>query len=299
MNVPQLSLRSFGQGILTSRPSAPAFIFLSALVIMSVVSASAQEAAAAPDASTVELPPEVVEAFPDSPFIKDGKLDVDAVVEHFEDLYRSDSSIARAELTVTRPRRSRTMGMKVWTKGEEKALILIESPAREKGTATLKVEKNLWNYMPRIRRTVRIPPSMMLSSWMGSDFTNDDLVKESSLLEDYTYAVEGRSEDPPGWIIRFDARPDVVGLWNRFELTMSEDGTLPLQARYYDRRDRHSRTVYWSDVKTFDGKEIPSHMLLVPEDEEDQRTELVYLDIDFDVKVPDDTFSLSRLEQKR
>ncbi len=116
----------------------------------------------------------------DHPFVKDGQVDVDAVVKYFEDLYRSDSSISVAKLTVTKPRRKRTLEMKIWTRGEEKALIVIRNPARERGTATLKVDKNLWNYLPRIKRTIRIPPSMMLASWMGSDFTNDGLVKESS-----------------------------------------------------------------------------------------------------------------------
>jgi len=259
-----------------------------------------------------EVPPAVPESF-----TKDGKLDLDAVVDHFENLYRSDSSISEAELIVSKPRRTKSMQMKMWTKGEEKALIIIQSPAREKGIATLKVDKNLWNYFPRIRRTIRIPPSMMLAPWMGSDFTNDDLVRESSFREDYTYELGGRSEDPPGWLVTFTARPGTVGLWNRFELVVSDDGLLPVQARYYDRKDRLARTLYWDEVKEFDGRLIPAHMTLIPEDEEEgqdaqeappqdgeevapeEKTELRYLDIDFDVEVPESTFSLSELEQKR
>ena len=245
-------------------------------------------------------PPDLTGATLAPAFInKDGELDIDAVVKHFEDLYRSDSSRSLAELTVTRPRRQRTMTMEVWTRGEEKALIVIQSPAREKGTATLKVDKNLWNYLPRIKRTIRIPPSMMLASWMGSDFTNDDLVKESSYRDDYTYRVAGRSEDPAGWLIEFTAKPGIVGLWKRFELIVSEDGTLPLRARHYDRKDRLSRLVYWKDVKVFDGRRIPSRLLLVPVDQEGHRTEMVYQDIDFDLAVPASTFSLSALERKR
>lgn len=232
-------------------------------------------------------------------FVKDGKLDLNAVVEYFEDLYRSEKSISTAELTVTKPRRKRTFRMKVWTKGEEKALVVILSPAREKGIATLKVEKNLWNYLPRIKRTIRIPPSMMLGSWMGSDFTNDDLVRESSYSKDYTYELVGRSDHPPGWLIKFDAKPDVVGLWKRLELVVSEDGRIPVTSTYYDRKDRLARTIYWDTVKEFDGRRLPSHLTLIPEDKEGHKTEMVYLDIDFDVEVPDSTFSLSALERKR
>lgn len=262
-------------------------------------SAEAPEAPAPapPDAGTPETgqPPQP----PDDAFFKDGKLDLDAVVEHFEDLYRSTSSVGEAELTVVKPRRTRTMRMKMWTRGREKALIVVQAPPREKGTATLKVDRNLWNYLPRIRRTIRIPPSMMLASWMGSDFTNEDLVRDSSYRDDYTHRLMGRSQDPPGWLIRFDAKPGIVGLWERLELVVSDSGRIPLQAKYFDRKGRLARTLYWDEVKEFDGRRLPSHMRLVPEDEEGHRTEMRYLDLDFKVDVPDRTFSLSRLEQSR
>ena len=232
-------------------------------------------------------------------FVKDGQVDVDAVVKYFEELYRSESSIAVAKLIVTNPRRERALQMKMWTRGEERALVVVQSPAREKGTSTLKVDKNLWNYLPRIKRTIRIPPSMMLASWMGSDFTNDDLVKESSYSKDYVYELVGPSEEPKGWLVRFNAKPDIVGLWNRFELVVSEDATIPLQAKYYDRKDRLARTMHWSEVRVFDGKRIPARMTLIPEDKEGHKTEMIYLEIDFDVKVSKATFSLSNLEQKR
>jgi outer membrane lipoprotein-sorting protein len=234
-------------------------------------------------------------------FVKDGRLDLKAAVDYFEDLYRSDSSISEAKLIVTRPNQTRTMQMRVWTRGKDKALIVIEEPIRDKGTATLKVDKNLWNYLPKIRRTIRIPPSMMLASWMGSDFTNDDLARESSYTEDYDYELVGRSDDPAGWLVRFKAKPDTVGLWNGFEVVLSDDGTIPLLSRYYDRKDRLSRTMYFTDVKEFDGRHIPSHMTLLPEDEEKKghKTEMIYLKMQFDVDVPEDTFSLSRLERQR
>jgi outer membrane lipoprotein-sorting protein len=235
----------------------------------------------------------------DHHFIKDGKLDLKAAVEYFEDLYRSDSSISEVKMTLTRPRNTRALEMKIWTKGKEKSLILIKSPPREKGTATLKVDKNLWNYLPRIKRTIRIPPSMMLVSWMGSDFTNDDLVRESSFSEDYNYELVGPSKDPNGWLINFDAKPDVVGLWKRFELVISEDGKIPIQAGYYDRKDRLARKIFWSEVKDFNGRVIPAKMTLIPEDKEGHKTEMTYIDIDFDVPVPDNTFSLSQLERLR
>jgi len=232
-------------------------------------------------------------------FIRDGKLDVQAVVDYFEDLYRANSSTATARLIVTRPRRTKTMQLQMWTQGREKALIVIQEPAREKGIATLKVGDNLWNYFPRIRRTIRIPPSMMQSAWMGTDFTNDDLVRESRYTTDYFHELIGPIADPNGWLIRFTAKPETVGLWERFDLVVSRDGTIPRQAKYYDRKGRHARTLYWSDVKVFDGRRLPAHLTLIPEGEKGQKTEMIYLALDFDVALPDSTFSLSELERTR
>jgi hypothetical protein len=242
------------------------------------------------------------EARPAPNFVRaDGTFDLDAAVTYFEELYRSDSSISTAELVVVRPRRKRRLTMKVWTEGEEKALVIISDPPREKGTATLKVDDNLWNYLPRIRRTIRIPPSMMLTSWMGSDFTNDDLVRESSYSKDYTYELAGRSTEPDGWIIRFTAKANVVSLWKRFELVVSPEGTIPLQSRWYNRKDELAREITWSDIKVLDGKRLPTRMTLVPTDKDDEghATILVYHAIDFGAQLPPNTFSLSRLEQKR
>lgn len=234
-------------------------------------------------------------------FMKDGELDLQAVVDHFENLYRADSSISTARLKVTKPGRTKTMELKTWTKGEEKALIVIQSPPREKGMATLMVGDNLWNYFPRIRRTIRIPPSMMQSSWMGTDFTNDDLVRETSLDEDYNYKLVGPSEDPNGWLVRFTAKPDVAGLWERFDLVLSPDGRLPIQAKYFDRKGRHARTLYWDQIKIFDDRRIPAHMTLVlrDEDKKGHKTEMTYINIEFNVDIPAGTFSLSELERKR
>jgi outer membrane lipoprotein-sorting protein len=257
-----------------------------------ILSAVAAAAGRAPEDPTPALP---------KSFVKDGKLDIDAAVKHFENMYRSDSSVSTAEIVITKPRRTRTMRMKIWTKGEEKALIVVTAPARQNGTASLRIDKNLWNYDPRIRRTIRIPPSMMMGSWMGSDFTNDDLVKESSYRTDYTYSAAGRSQNPKGWLIKFVAKPNTVGLWKRFEVVLTEDGTLPLLGRYYDRKDRLSRTIRWSEVKEFDGRQLPAKMTLVPADDDKKghRTEMVYHEIEFDLDMPDSMFSLSELERTR
>ncbi len=225
--------------------------------------------------------------------------DLQQVLHRLDELYTASSSTAVAELTVVTPRQTRTVRMKIWSKGDDHALVLIEQPAREKGTATLRVGDNLWNYLPRISRTIRVPPSMMLGSWMGSDFTNDDLVHETSYRHDFESSWGGRSSDPAGFILRMTARKGIVGRWARIDMVLADDGSVPLQARYYDRHGRLARTMRFDDVQQIDGRPVPMRMTLTPQDDPGHRTELRYLELHLNAKVPDSMFSLSRLEQNR
>jgi len=224
--------------------------------------------------------------------------DVEVVLAKLDDLYRSKSSVARVDITVVTPRSTRTMRVKAWTKGEDKALIVVESPSRDADTATLRVGENLWMYLPRVAKTMRIPPSMMLGSWMGTDFTNDDLVKESSLRKDFAARIDKRSSSPPGWWLTLTAKPGVVGRWAQIDLLVSDD-LLPVEERHYDRKRRLARTLTFDRVKKLGGRTLPSRMVVVPADATGKRTEMSYDELALDVDVPDSTFSLARLERKR
>jgi len=223
--------------------------------------------------------------------------DASALLRGMDELFESTGTTARAEIIIVTPKKTRTMQMKFWSKGEEHALMVVESPPRDAGTATLRVEQNLWNYVPKISRTIRVPPSMMMGAWMGSDLTNDDIVKDSSLEDDYDSELVGRSEEPAGWLVRLTAKPDLVGLWSRIEIVFDDDTNLPLMSRSYDRKERLSRTMYFEDARTMGGRLVPTVMRIVPEREEGRSTTFRYLDVEFDVDLPDDTFSLARLER--
>jgi outer membrane lipoprotein-sorting protein len=225
--------------------------------------------------------------------------DVSRLLRQFDEMYESSGTTAQVEITIVKPKKTRILRLRMWGKGEDKALMVIEAPARDAGMATLKVGKNLWNYLPKISRTIRVPPSMMMGSWMGSDLTNDDIVRESSYEEDYTSELVGHSTDPPGWKVRLHARPDIVGLWDRVEVVFSYKDELPVQSQYFDRKGRLSRTMRMGEVKDIGGRRIPMLLTIVPEREEGRRTELRYLRVEFDVEVDDGMFSLSQLERRR
>ncbi|MFA5910525.1 MAG: outer membrane lipoprotein-sorting protein [Vicinamibacterales bacterium] len=222
--------------------------------------------------------------------------DVETLLQHLDDLYRSKSSIARIQIDVTSPRSSRSIRVKAWTRGEEHVLVVIEAPPREAGTATLRVGNNLWNHLPRIARTIRVPPAAMLGSWMGTDFTNDDLVKESSLRKDFNARIDRRSDAPAGWWLALEVKPGVVGRWARIDILVSDD-RLPVEERHFDRKGRLARTMRFDEVRMLGGRRLPARIEMVPTDTQGQKTEMRYLEVQFDVPLPDDTFSLSRLEQ--
>lgn len=224
---------------------------------------------------------------------------LETITANIDALFRSTATESRIEVTIVTPRSTREMRMRSWARGEDRALIVIESPARDEGTATLRRDRSLWNYLPRISRTMRVPPSMMASSWMGTDLTNDDLTQSSTFRRDYDGTVVGRSSDPAGWLVRYDAHEDAVGLWLRVEYVVNDDGTLPLVARFYDRRSELARVMHFEDVREMDGRRIPTRMVIEPVDREGHRTEMRYLSIDFDADVPESTFSLTELERRR
>lgn len=237
------------------------------------------------------LPRQVPAATPVQP-------DVKTVVRVMDNLYRSTTSIGRMELTAKTETQTRRLSMRIWTKGTEKTLVVIDAPAREAGNATLKVGNNLWNYIPNISRTIRIPPSMMLSPWMGTDFTNDDLVKGSTYAQDFDTRIEGRSANPAGWLVAMRVRPGVVGRWQKIEWIINDEATLPILGRYYDLKGRLARTMMFSEVKNLGGRLMPTHMTLESVDQPGHKTEIHYLDMKFDAPVPDNLFSLSQLERQ-
>ena len=214
-----------------------------------------------------------------------------------DELYRSSSSVGKIEILVKTETQERHLRMRIWSKGKEQSLVIIDEPAREAGTATLKVGDNLWNYLPKISRTIRIPPSMMLSPWMGTDFTNDDLVKKSSFEHDFESQIEGPSEEPKGWKLVMNVKPGIVGRWQKIECLIDNE-YLPHIARFYDRKGRLARTFEYSDFRVLGGRKIPTHIRLVSEDQPGHETELRYLEMVFDVNLPDSLFSLSQLERK-
>jgi hypothetical protein len=191
----------------------------------------------------------------------------------------------------------RTMKMRIWSSGAEKTLVRILEPAKDAGITTLKVDQNIWNYLPKVDRTLKVPAGMMSGNWMGSHFTNDDLVKESRLSDDFDGRITSRpSENPEGlYVIELRPKPEAAVVWGSIVAKIRPD-RLPVSVAYNDEQGKAVRTILFSDVKNFDGHMVPSVMRLIPADKPGEFTEMTYLSIDFDVVIPESTFTLQALK---
>ena len=226
-------------------------------------------------------------------------LDPEKILDGVDDLYRSNSSHGIITLSVTTVNWKRTLTLEQWSKGEDKSLIKILKPKKEKGLATLRVDKNVWNYMPKVKRVVKIPSSMMSSSWMGSHFTNDDLVKQSRMTEDYTFSItfEGTREGKDIIEITCIPNKDAAVVWGKVEVIVLRDDYIPIRMIYYDEDLLLSRTLEFTDIRTMNGKMIPTLMSISPADEPNESTIVRWEEIQFDVSIEDEFFSLRKLQQ--
>lgn len=222
---------------------------------------------------------------------------IDELLRATDDITRGASSDATVEMHVKTASYERTMKMRIWAAGAEKTLIRILEPAKDAGIATLKVDQNIWNYLPKVDRTMKVPAGMMSGSWMGSHFSNDDLVKENRLSEDFVATITARpGADPAGvYVITLVPKPDAPVVWGSIVATIRAD-KLPVSIAYKDEQGATVRTMGFSDYRVFDGRLVPAKMTLIPADKPGELTEFSYLALDFDLAIPDSLFTLQALK---
>ncbi len=227
--------------------------------------------------------------------------DATEIIRRSEEKLRGESSTGVMEMTIERPTWSRTMKMKTWSKGTEYSMILVTEPARDKGTVFLKRETEIWNWVPSVERTVKLPPSMMSQSWMGSDFTNDDLVQESSILKDYTHELLGE-ETIRGFKchkIKLTPKPDAPVVWGKVISYISKEEYLQIQTEFYDEDDELINTMEGMDIKELGGRRLPSKLVMTPADEPGNRTIMRYLDLEFDTQQPEGFYTTQNMKRLR
>ncbi len=217
------------------------------------------------------------------------------LVRKIETQYQGKTSHGKTRMSIKTSNWARTLEMESWSEGRESFLTKILSPRKEKGTCTLKVENNIWNYLPKIDRMIKIPSSLMGDSWMGSHLTNDDLVKENKIDELYELNFSNISSESAE--IVGIPKKDAAVVWGKILYKIDLIKMIPIQTDYFDEEGEKVRTISFSDVEKINGRWLPKRMRITPIEKPGEYTEMLYLNIEFDVKISKGLFSIKSLRK--
>jgi len=225
--------------------------------------------------------------------------DASEIVRKADEKFRGDQSRAQMTMKIIRPSWERTVSMRVWTLGTKYSMILITAPARDEGTSYLKRGNEIWNWVPRIGRVVKMPPSMMSQSWMGSDFTNDDLIKEASIVTDYTHKLVGDSTiaDRDCYELELTPKPDAPVIWSKIKMWISKNDYLELRTEFYNEYNEKVNVMEGSEIKTLGGRLLPAKLEMIPQDKENQKTVLEYQNLNFNPGISENFFTVQQMKR--
>lgn len=228
------------------------------------------------------------------------KIDANSLVENSFNYIRGQASISTVEMTIHRPNWERKMTIKAWTRGKKESLFYILSPPKDHGNGTLKKSREMWMYNPKVNRVIKVPPSMMSQSWMGSDFSNNDLAKSDSFVDDYDHSIVG-TETHDGkkvYIIKSMPKPDAPVIWGMQMLKIRED-LIWLSQEFFDEDLKSVKLMTTLEIQSMGGKLYPKVWRMRETDKKDRYTELRYSSLSFKPDLPDSLFTLTSLRKAR
>lgn len=226
--------------------------------------------------------------------------DASALVENSFKYMRGNASIATVIMTIHRPDWEREMTIKAWTRGKKYSLFYIQSPPKDHGNGTLKKSREMWMYNPKVNRVILVPPSMMSQSWMGSDFSNNDLAKSDSFVNDYIHSIVG-TETHDGqkvYVIKSMPKPDAPVIWGMQMLKIRED-LIWLSQEFFDEDFKSVKRMSTLEIQMMGGKLYPKVWRMRETDKEDRYTQLTYSSLTFKSDLPDSLFTLTSLRKAR
>lgn len=223
------------------------------------------------------------------------------IVDKSDKQMRGESSYTVATMNIIRPDWTRSMSMKSWTKGRDYSLVFVTAPAKDKGTVSLKRFREMWNWVPTIERVIKIAPSMLSQSWMGSDFTNDDLINQSSIVVDYEHQLvtEERFDNEPSYVIDAIAKPDEPVVWSRVRLWISKQTYLQRKVEFYDEFGELVNTMQTFDIKPMGGRILATRLEMIPANKNGYKTEFITHEAQFDFDIEESFFSQKQMKQLR
>lgn len=224
------------------------------------------------------------------------------IVKRADDKMRGEkSSYSEMSMKIVRPTWDRTIAFKSWTKGVEYSLVYIQSPAKEKGQTFLKRDREMWSWNPQISRMIKLPTSMLSQGWMGSDFTNDDLLNQRSIVVDYTHKIVSEEIVAKQLCYKIELTPkeDAPVVWGKIFMWISKDHDISMKIEYFDEDDYLMKTELAYELKEFSGRLIPAIMEIIPADEEGNKTIVTITNIKFNQHIEDSFFSQQNMKRVR
>lgn len=214
------------------------------------------------------------------------------IVKKSDERLRGKSSKGEVTIKIVRPKWTREMKMKTWSYGTEYSLTMVTSPAKEKGMGFLMRKKEVWNWLPSVERLMKLPPSMMMQSWMGTDFSNDDLVRQSSIVNDYEHKILGDStiEGRKCWKIELIPHEDAAVVWGKIVTWIDQKDYVQMKTKFYDEDFELVNTMNAYDVKEMDGRFLATRLEMVPADKKGHKTVFIQNSMEFDVPDLDESF---------
>ena len=216
------------------------------------------------------------------------------------DYYRGHASDALVTMTIHRPEWERSMTIRSWTKGQQNSLFTIVMPAKDKGNGTLKKGREMWTYNPKVNRVIKLPPSMMSQSWMGSDFSNNDIAKSDAIIKDYTHRLISTESDDDMrvYVIESLPKPNAPVVWGMQRLKIRKDNILISQA-FYDEDQVLVKVMTAYQIEMLGGRKFPRYWKMRRAEDEDEYTLLEYRALEFKADLPDRYFSIAVLKNPR
>ena len=233
-------------------------------------------------------------------YLESSAADAGAIVENSFKYIRGNASIATVEMTVHRPEWERRMTIKAWTRGKKDSLFYIQSPPKDHGNGTLKKSREMWMYNPKVNRVIKVPPSMMSQSWMGSDFSNNDLSKSDSFVDDYNHSIVGEEthEGKKVYVIKSMPKPDAPVIWGMQMLKIRED-RIWLSQEFFDEDLQSVKIMTTLQIQIMGGKLYPRVWRMRESDKKNRYTQLTYESLTFKADLPDSMFTLTSLRKAR
>ncbi|MDQ1340005.1 MAG: hypothetical protein QG567_1161 [Campylobacterota bacterium] len=223
-------------------------------------------------------------------------MDANEIIKKMDSLMIGKSSYTKLSMSVETKRTKRTMVMEAWSEGNDKSFIRVLYPQKDKDITFLKIDNAMWQFVPKIEKTIKIPPSMMLQSWMGSDFTNDDMIKESSIVNDYHKKIISENEE--SWTVELMPKEDAAVVWGKIIMNVHKEYFMPLKVEYFDEEMSLARELFYSDFKKTKERTFPHRWEMIPKNEEKKgnKTTIIVEEIKFDIKIDKEMFTKRALK---